>query len=244
MEESLVRGTKVRVVGLVKAAQHNGKIGRVAKPAGPGPDGRVGVQLGKGQVLAVKRANLEVVTEEVAPPPKKQDVKKEEPNDFEEKTRTLKRVNQLMLEFDGSRDPNLLALYYHFNDQAFDCFNVPEYTAQMERYYANDISVVAVLPRRIKDNEYFLVCLQDKITERNNLCEVAFQCMRQFAGISMLVKRVCFVCNRPGAPMCKCHCACFCSKECETRGQASHAKLCRLAQASNVTVEDEIVQVL
>ena len=42
-------GTAVRIKGLVKAAQHNGKLGRLS--ARKGEDGRVGVQLRDGQVL-------------------------------------------------------------------------------------------------------------------------------------------------------------------------------------------------
>ena len=53
-------GAVVRIVGLVKAAQHNGKLGRLS--ARKGDDGRVGVQLRDGQVLSVRPDNLEVVT--------------------------------------------------------------------------------------------------------------------------------------------------------------------------------------
>jgi len=113
----------------------------------------------------------------------------------------------------------------------------------MLRYYSNDTSVVAVVPRTIEGYPYFLVCLRHKDAEANSLCEVAFQCMRQFVGISMLVKRRCFACHKPAAPLCKCGCACFCGKDCE-HGEAfeTHAKLCRLVQKSDVTVEEEAVE--
>lgn len=45
-------GTRVRIIGLVNAAQHNGKVGRVSKKQGK--EGRVGVQLGAKQTLAVR----------------------------------------------------------------------------------------------------------------------------------------------------------------------------------------------
>jgi hypothetical protein len=68
--------------------------------------------------------------------------------------------------------------------------------------------------------------------------------MRQFCGMSMLIKKKCIVCNKPGAPMCACKCVCFCKGECETRGRDEHEKLCKLAQASTVTVttDGETVQ--
>jgi hypothetical protein len=61
--QQLDAGAEVRVFGLVKAAQHNGKTGRVSRAAAP--DGRVGVKLG-GQVLAVRRENLELVVRAAA----------------------------------------------------------------------------------------------------------------------------------------------------------------------------------
>ena len=103
---------------------------------------------------------------------------------------------------------------------------------------------MAVVPRKLKESDAFLVCLQHKVAERNTLCDVAFQCMRQFAGYSMLVKQACFVCHKPGAPRCACQCACFCSKECTDAGWKDHHKLHALVSASSVTVEEECVQLL
>ena len=87
--------------------------------------------------------------------------------------------------------------------------------------------------------------MQNKKAEQNTLCEVAFQCMRQFAGISMLVKQQCFACNKPSVPRCaRCQCACFCSKECEASeiGNA-HQELCKLVQQqiSAISTEEEAV---
>ena len=231
----LKAGASVRVVGLVKAAQHNGKVGRVSAKAGK--DGRVGVELSDGQVLSVRRENLEVLADGGV-----------SGGDLplDAKPRTLQRDNALLLEYDGSRDPDVLALYWHFKDQAFDCFNAVEYIEQMLRYYANGMSVIGVLPRRIRDNEYFLVCLRHEEDEKNSLCQVGFQCMRQFAGISMLVKKQCFTSHRPGAPMAACQVACFASKECEADFASrtpSYAKLCRLIDSSTITVEEEVVQI-
>ena len=80
-------------------------------------------------------------------------------------------------------------MYYHFRSQEFDCYNAAEYHTQMERYYRFKTRVVAVVPRSIRGQLYALVCLQHEETEKNSLCELAFQCLRQFAGISVLVKR-------------------------------------------------------
>ena len=52
-------GTAVRIIGLVKAAQHNDKVGR--RLDRKGEDGRVAVQLADGQVLSVRPENLEAV---------------------------------------------------------------------------------------------------------------------------------------------------------------------------------------
>ena len=59
------------------------------------------------------------------------------------------------------------------------------------------LAVVMVASRKIEARDYLLVCLQHRRTERNQLCELAFLCRRQFCGISMLVKKRCFVCNAP-----------------------------------------------
>ena len=52
-------GGAMRIVGLVKAAQHNGKVGRILDRKGE--EGRIGVQLDDGQVLSVRPENLEAV---------------------------------------------------------------------------------------------------------------------------------------------------------------------------------------
>jgi hypothetical protein len=242
MPESVWKiGSQVRVKGLVKAAQHNGKIGFLTDRAAP--EGRVGVDLGGGQVLSIRKENLEPVLTPPAGQATHLFDAKALPDEMGNK-RTLARDNALLHEFNGSRDPDVLALYYHFNDRAFDCFNAPEYHTQMLRYYAANITVVAVVPRTMQDNEYLLVCLQNKELEKNTLCELAFQCLRQFAGISMLVKKRCFVCHKPGAPLCTCMCACFCSKSCKDAGWESHKKLCKLVQTSKITLEEESVQLL
>ena len=218
----------MRVVGLVKAAQHNDKTAVVSGRAAG--SGRVGVKLDDGSgTLSVRPANLEPLP----PKPKPAELRPEET------PKTLKMEDQTLAEFDGNRDPDLAALYHHRRDQAFDAFNVPEYTAQLLDYYAKGLAVVEVVPRRIRNNEYFLVCLAHPDKERNTLCQMAFQCRRQFLGYSMLVKRSCFVCGRPGADKCACECACFCSSECKQRAAAEHAPLCRLVRASAPTVDTE-----
>ena len=115
----------------------------------------------------------------------------------------------------------------------------------MLRYYDNSMSVVAVVPRKMADAGCFLVCLVHKKEDANTLCEVAFQAMRQFVGVSMLVKQRCFVCNRPGAPKCACGVACFCPGGCEESGRDDHAKLCKLVKKSAaITCDEEAVQLL
>ncbi len=52
-------GDRVRIVGLVAAAQHNGKEGIISAKAATA--GRVGVELGDGKTLAVRRENLELI---------------------------------------------------------------------------------------------------------------------------------------------------------------------------------------
>jgi hypothetical protein len=157
--------------------------------------------------------------------------------------RTLKRDTAILREFDENNDPNVLALYHHYRDQAFDAFNAVEYHAQMLRYYSAGICVVIVVSRKIRENDYFLVCLRNPKEELNTLCELSFLCMRQFVGISMLVKKNCFVCNKPTALKCtSCKCACFCSKECQASGWKAHKKLCKLVKASAPKVETECVE--
>ena len=57
-------GAYVRIFGLAKAPQHNGKTGKIsAKP--PKEEGRIGVDLGGGKTLAVRRENLELVADVV-----------------------------------------------------------------------------------------------------------------------------------------------------------------------------------
>merc|ERR1711957_733856 len=109
-------------------------------------------------------------------------------------------------------------------------------------YYAKGLAVVEVVPRLIAGTPCFLVCLAHPGKDQNTLCHMAFQCRRQFCGYSMLVKQHCFVCRRPGAAKCACECACFCSSECEKRGAADHAPLCKLVRASTVTVDKEVLQ--
>ena len=77
------------------------------------------------------------------------------------------------------------------------------------------------------------------------MASAAAQCMRQFAGISMLVKQRCFACGKPGAPRTACDTACFCPGGCEESdvGKA-HRKLGKRVRASNVTVETEVVQLI
>ncbi len=87
----------------------------------------MGVDIGEGSVLAVKRENLELLS---AP-------QTAATSSNESQQRTLKRDDSLLREFYSSGDPDLLALYWHINDRAFDCFNASEYTTQMLRYYAN-----------------------------------------------------------------------------------------------------------
>ena len=231
-------GATVRIVGLTKAAQHNGKVGKIsARPAEQ--EGRIGVELGEGVVLAVRRENLELVA--AAPVPNAGGAMAPEGNQ-----RTLKHDNGMLIEFNGSADPDVLVLYHHLRDRAFDCFNASEYNEQMLRYYSANMRVVAVLSRQLQQpGDCFLVCLQHAAAERNTLCELAFQCKRSFTGISMLVKTRCFACNKPGARRCACQCACFCSKECEASDcAAAHKKVCKLIRASSVTVDDECVQLL
>ena len=60
----------------------------------------------------------------------------------------------------------------------------------------------------------------------------------------MLVKKKCFVCNAPAAKMCTgCQCACFCSKDCQTKGWKQHKKLCKLVKAADVVVDNETFQI-
>ena len=149
------------------------------------------------------------------------------------KKRELKRDMGVLSEFNDSEDPNLLVLYHHMRDRAFDAFNAAEYHTQMLRYYANAITLVEVVPRKISDNHYLLVCLKHKEETRNTLCELAFQCQRQFVGICMLVKRRCFVCHKRTTNQCsQCRCACFCSKECQRIGWAGHKALCVAVKAA------------
>jgi len=220
-------GTKVQVQGLVKAAKYNGKIGSVIKSAVSGH--RIGVKLDDcATVLSIKPENLREIKE-----------------------RTLKRDNALLREFDGSPDRNVLVLYYHFADRAFDCFNAPEYIVQMLRYYDKGFYITLIAPRQIGGNEYFLIGLQHSERERNPLCEVAFNSGRSFTGISMLVKKRCFGCHKPmnGESACEdCRCVCFCSdSSCAQRNadvRRQHESLCKKVDLSAVTVEDESVQLI
>jgi hypothetical protein len=222
VDERWKAGARVKVVGLKAAKQHNGKLGTL----GDRTDGRYAVTLdGSGRKLAVKRGNVQLI-EEAQPEPK-----------------TLERHHQLLAEFDGSRDPDTLALYYHSRDASFDAYNAAEYTAQMFRYYAHGLKVVCVSPRKIRGNDYALVQLRHDDADKNSLCELAFQCQRSFCGVSILVKRQCFACGRPGAPACVCACAFFCSERCSAEASASHSDLCRRVRAFPFPVEEEVVTI-
>jgi len=263
------RGTEVKIKGLVKASVHNGKFGIVTKASTLGEGRRVGVKLSDGTVLAIKIENLESAT--TMKEFEENKLKQKEPSATAKKTaslyvegnnsnitmlpkeRTLKRENALLREFDGNPDPNVLVLYHHFTDRAFDCFNANEYNSQMLRYYDKLFSLKLIVPRKIGNNEYFLIGLQHSQHDKNTLCEVAFNCGRSFTGISMLIKKRCFACHKPGAMQCtKCLCACFCSLNddggiCAKRNsivRSDHDKLCQKIDLSNVVVEDECVQLL
>ena len=159
---------------------------------------------------------------------------------MEGQKRELKRDTSVLREFAASESKDLLVLYHHLRDHAFDCMNSQEYTAQMLRYYDGGMRVVVVTPRTLDDEDYFLVCLQHQQEEKNALCELSFLCFRQFAGISMLVKKRCFNCNAPTAMKCSaCQCAAFCSKACQQSGWKQHKKLCKLIKASSPVVETE-----
>jgi hypothetical protein len=157
------------------------------------------------------------------------------------KEKVLKKDTSLLREFDSGEDRNLLCLYYHLRDAAFDCFSAEEYNEQMLNYYSKGIEVKIVVPRKIKDSMYFLVCLSHTSDEScDTLCQLAFQCQRQFLGFSMLVKKRCFVCHKKTTLMCtQCKCACFCSRECQTKGWISHKKLCKKIKNSKIATEEE-----
>jgi hypothetical protein len=252
-------GTKVRIKGLVKAAKHNGKSGLVTKASAPG-QGRVGVKIqdGSGTVIAIKIENLDVIKVSPVAAPSSTSTAVSTTVSTTKKTptlpkeRTLKRDNALLREFDGNPDPNVLVLYYHFADRAFDCFNASEYNIQMLRYYEKGLSVKLIVPRKIGANEYFLVGLQHSEHDKNTLCEVAFNCGRSFTGISMLIKKRCFACHRPlnGEKMCAGYlCVCFCSSDsiCAKRNsdiRSEYKTLCQKVDLSKVVVEKECVQLL
>ena len=147
----------MRITGLAKAPQHNGKVGKVSSKAAQ-EQGRVGVELGKGQTLSVRLQNLERAEE-----PEPSAVDAPMPAAPEGVQRTLQRDNAVLQEFDGSGDPNTLVLYHHLRDRAFDAFNAAEYNEQMLRYYAGGITVSEVVPRKMGDNDYLLVCLRNKV---------------------------------------------------------------------------------
>jgi len=165
----------------------------------------------------------------------------------EKNKKVLKKDLSLLREFDSNEHEDMLALYHHVKDSAFDAFNAAEYTQQLLQYYAKNITVKVVVPRTIGNNKYFLVCLQHEVKEYNSLCQLAFQCKRQFVGYSMLVKKKCFAarCNKSTNLTCAgCKCACFCSKECQAAGFAAHKKLCKLIRASNVQTEEESLDLM
>lgn len=152
-------GTKVYVRRLANASQHNGKKGTVIKTKNSPGEGRVAVRLDGGGILSVKVENLDVVAE-TATEQTSADATTTSSNSNSNSTsalpkeRTLKRDNALLREFDGSPDPNVLVLYYHFKDREYDCYNAPEYNNQMMRYYDHGLSVKLVIPRKIGPNQY------------------------------------------------------------------------------------------
>lgn len=245
-------GTKVRIKGLVKAAKHNGKTGLVTKASAPGQGKRVGVKLldDSGVVLAIKIENLVEIEGSSASEAAAASTTKQKGPTLP-KERTLKRQNGLLREFDGNPDPNVLVLYYHFADRAFDCFNASEFNVQMLRYYEKGLSVKLIVPRAIGNNEYFLIGLQHSVHDKNSLCEVAFNCGRSFVGISMLVKKRCFACHKPlnGATTCAgCLCVCFCQDpicaERHSEVRSKHKVLCQKIDVGKIAVEKESVQLL
>lgn len=167
----------------------------------------------------------------------------EESKEYENR-RTLKRDTSLLKEFDDGESPDLLVLYYHSRDMALDCFNAKEYHDQMVRYYEHGIRLKEVVARKMGGNDYNLVCLQWPEAEKNLLCEVAFSAMRQFCGISMLVKKRCFVCHKRDAKKCSgCHCAYFCSRECQNTAWPTHKHLCKLVDAPSVRIDTEALEI-
>ena len=158
--------------------------------------------------------------------------------------RELTRDTAILREYAASDDPDVLVLYHHLRDRAFDAFNAQEYHDQVIRYIVAGMSVVFVAPRSIaRRAEYYLVGLRHSRAERNVLCELAFLCRRQFCGIAMLVQRRCAMCNKvDGARTCSgCHCVAFCSKTCQRKGWGAHKKLCKLVDAQSVVVETESI---
>lgn len=240
-------GTKVYVRRLANASQHNGKGGTIIKTKNSPGEGRLAVRLDGGGILSVKVENLDVVAETATSKQAKTKPSTGGSASGRPKERTLRRDNALLREFDGSSNPNLLVLYYHFKDREYDCYNAPEYNNQMMRYYDHGLSVKLVIPRKIGPKDYFLVGLQHADEEKNTLCDVAFQCQRSFAGISMLMKNRCFACQSPRAVPCEgCLCACFCSEDCRVKSDAGreHQKLCGRIEKGEIVVEDECVQLL
>ncbi|GMI31220.1 hypothetical protein TeGR_g10456, partial [Tetraparma gracilis] len=86
--------------------------------------------------------------------------------------RTLKRDFSVLREFHSSSDPNMLVLYHHIRDRAYDAFNAREYNAQMLKYYANGFTAVEVVPRSVGGLEYMLVSLRHSVESSNSLCEL------------------------------------------------------------------------
>lgn len=141
--------------------------------------------------------------------------------------RTLKRDTSILVEFNNSLDPNCLILYYHIKDCQFDAFNASEYHQQLMKCFENNMEMKEVVSRSIQGMDYLLICLMDRVLERNSLCELAFLCQRQFQGMTMLVKRKCFNCNKPTNKQCSvCKISCFCSQECQKKGWSYHKSVC------------------
>ena len=155
--------------------------------------------------------------------------------------KTLERHHQLLAEFDGSRDPDTLALYYHARDKAFDAHSASEYTSQLLRYYQHNLRVVCVSPRRIRGNDYALIQLRHDDDERNSLCELAFQCQRSFCGVSILVKQRCFTWPARRARVCL-RLRVFCSERCA--GGVGYAPApCQRVRAFPCSVEEEVLTI-
>jgi hypothetical protein len=164
----------------------------------------------------------------------------------EKNKKVLKKDYSLLREFDCNDHSDMMVLYHHKRDGEFDCFNANEYTQQLISYYQKNIRVKIVVPRTINSNKYFLVCLQNVDMQQNTLCQLAFQCKRQFLGYAMLMKKKCLICNARTDMVCTgCRCVCFCSRECQKNGFSNHKKLCKLVKNGGpVQTEEETLDLM